>query len=556
MAIQKGSNNAAQSTNGTSLEWGSFKPRRLRILMLGAGISGIQLAHDVTTRMNADDYHLEIFEKNSGVGGTWFENKYPGCACDVPAHTYMFSWEPNPDWSKFFAPAPEILAYLNTVVDKHDLRKYIKFNHRAVSAVWREESSTWKIKFQASDSAGHTYTVVQECDIFIQGVGTLNAWKYPDFPGLSNFEGSIMHTATWDDTVDLTGKSVAVIGNGASAVQVVSALQPIVKELKNYMRTASWMLPHLFSDGLVQLDYEQEFRDQLRNDPEFYRQYRARLEKTLSGGFEALWRGTSANEQLTAITTAHMKNHIQDPKMLAAMMPDFELGCRRFTPGDHYLSALQQENIELIWDPITKVEGSEIYTKNGNKAKVDVLICASGFDTTYEPRFPIIGRNGYSLAQNWGKDKACESYMGSTVAGFPNFFTFNPPICPVIGSAFPGIQMTSAYILRVVDRIQHDDIQSVCVKQEAQAMFNKWAQSRFPSMVFTGTCKSWYKNSRGKVIIPWPGTIYHFMKTTEIIRWEDYDFVFQDPEQKYSSLGNGITREKFTADIPPWFDRL
>lgn len=258
------------------------------------------------------------------------------------------------------------------------------------------------------------------------------------------------------------------------------------------------------------LDSE-EFRARLRDDPSFYLQYRKELEATLAGGFEALWRGTPALEKITEITTEHMKKHIKDPDVLAAMMPSFELGCRRFTPGDHYLHALAQDNVKLIWEHIDHVTDSEIVLKSGLKRKVDVIICASGFETSYEPRFPIVGRDGYSLAENWGKDKQCESYMGATVAQLPNFFSesksqssagrlahgdtiaFMPPICPVIGSAVPGIQATSSYILRVIDRIQHDSLKSVCVKEKAQKEFNEWAQSRFPTMVFTGSCQSWCK---------------------------------------------------------------
>ncbi|GKU08544.1 unnamed protein product [Fusarium langsethiae] len=202
----------------------AFLQRRLKVIMLGAGISGIQFAHDVDTRM--ENVELDIYEKNPELGGTWYENRYPGCACDVPAHTYHFSWAPNTRWSKFYAPAPEILQYLNDVVDNHGLRKYMKFNHRAVSAHWQEESSTWRVELETTDSSGKAVTIVRECDVLVKGLGSLNNWKYPNIEGLSKFKGKLMHTANWDATVDLTGKRIAVIGNGASAVQCVAALQP------------------------------------------------------------------------------------------------------------------------------------------------------------------------------------------------------------------------------------------------------------------------------------------------------------------------------------------
>ncbi|KAK5271829.1 hypothetical protein LTR96_003657 [Exophiala xenobiotica] len=529
----------------------AFAARHLRILMIGAGISGIQLAHDVTTTMN--NYELEIYDKNSGLGGTWFENKYPGCACDVPAHTYMFAWEPNYHWSKFYAPSSEICEYLNRVVDKHDLRKYMRFNHRAINAEWHEESSTWRVELEATDENGRLRTLIRECGILVQGVGALNAWKYPDIAGILDFKGALMHTATWDDSVDLSGKSVAVIGNGASAVQCVAALQPVVGKLHNYMRTASWMLPHLFSeDGSVQKEYPVELRTRFENDPEFYYEYVVKLERNLAGGFEALWTGSDAQKALEHITTEHMKKTIKDPKILATLMPKFEIGCRRFTPGDHYLQALEQDNVQMISDAIVRITEHGITDDTGVNREVDVIVCATGFETSFEPRFPVIGRGGYSLAQNWGKEKPCESYMGAVVARFPNFFVFNPPICPVIGSAFPGIQATSQYIMRMVDRLQHDCLKSIVVKESAQVEFNQWAQQRMQEMAFTGNCKSWYKDANGKVFIPWPGTILHYIHATSLVRWEDFDFVFENPHQKYASLGNGVPPEGFAPESPPW----
>ncbi|KAM0324599.1 hypothetical protein ACHAQA_007987 [Verticillium albo-atrum] len=388
--------------------------------MLGAGISGIQFAHDVDTRM--ENVELEIYEKNPELGGTWYENRYPGCACDVPAHTYHYSWSPNARWSKFYAPAPEIRQYLNDAVDKHGLRKYMHFNHRAVSAQWREESSTWHVELETTDRSGNLATVTKECDVLVKGLGALNNWKYPDIEGLSKFSGKLMHTANWDEQFDLTDKRIAVIGNGASAVQCVAALQPIAKTLVNYMRTASWMLPHLFSDGAVQKDYLKEDWDRFENNPDYYLEYRRQLEKVLAGGFEALWSGSPAQAQLEQTTIEHMRESIHDPRLLQALLPDFEVGCRRFTPGDHYLNAIQQKNAVVISDHIIGVNEEGIVDDRGNVTELDVIICATGFDTSFEPRVPTVGQDGYPLSENWGKDKPTESYMGAVVARLPNLF--------------------------------------------------------------------------------------------------------------------------------------
>ncbi|KAH6970615.1 hypothetical protein BKA56DRAFT_622291 [Ilyonectria sp. MPI-CAGE-AT-0026] len=385
----------------------AFARRKLKIIMLGAGISGIQFAHDVDTRM--DHVELEIFEKNPELGGTYRDS----CACDVPAHTYQFSWEPNTRWSKFYAPAPEIRQYLNDVVDKHGLRKYMHFNHRAISARWQEDSSTWRVELETTNSLGDLVVVTRECDVLIKGVGTLNNWKNPDIEGLSTFGGKLMHTANWDETVDLKGKRIAVIGNGASAVQCVAALQPKAERLVNYVRTAAWMIPHLFSDGAVQKDCKPlpylsnrivtkadiytdsaENWEQFEKDPEYYLEYRQQLEKTLASGFQALWSGSPAQVKLEQTTIQHMKETIHDPKLLEMLLPKFEV-----TNAD-----------------------------------------------------------------------------------------FN-----------------------LID-----------------------------------------KNSKGKVFIPWPGTMVHYIRTTSLDRWEDFDFDWANAGNKYDSLGNGATGEGFAVDSPPW----
>ncbi|CZR53618.1 related to monooxigenase [Phialocephala subalpina] len=503
-------------------------PRKLRILMS----TMLQLEWRITNSRS-----LRRIPDLEGLGSrTDIQAKKVGadwppesCACDVPAHTYQFAWEPNTRWSKFYAPAPEICEYLNRVVDKHGFRKYMRFNHRVVHAEWKEESSIWRVELQTTNDAGHLTTVIRECDVLVRDVGALNAWKYPEVEGLLNFKGVLMHTAAWDDSVDLTGKSVAVIGNGASAVHCGENVK---------------LHAYGFVDAATPVFRRRDTQEQMErfeNDPEYYFEYRRKLEINLASGFEALWRGTAAQDQIRDTTINHMRKAIKDEKMLRALIPDFEVGCRRFTPGDHYLNALQQDNCDMISDHIVRVTETGITDVTGKTRDVDVIICATGFDTSYEPRFPVIGKDGFSLAENWGMDKPTESYMGAMVARFPNFFVFNPPICPVIGSAFPGIASTSHYIVRLLDRLQHDALKSINVKDSAQARFNEWAQHRMKEMAFSGNCKSWYKNTKGKVFIPWPGTISHFVATTEFIRWEDFEYVWEQGN-KYASLGNVVTK--------------
>ncbi|KAG7404340.1 FAD-binding monooxygenase moxY [Fusarium oxysporum f. sp. rapae] len=283
-----------------------------------------------------------------------------------------------------------------------------------------------------------------------------------------------------------------------------------------------------------------------------YFQFRLQIEKKLAYSFRGLWANSNAAEEFTQNAKQHMINKIDDPQALKALLPtEYKAGCRRFTPADKYMEAINKSNVELISTPIKQVEGHAIITTDGERRTYDMIVCGTGFDP-YAPRFPIKGRGTANLSDLWSMDGGYESYLAATVAGFPNFFVFNPPICPVNGSAYPGIERTSDYIVRVIDRLQKDRLRSVCIKQSAQDAFNRWVQSRMPEMVWAEPCSSWYKLPSGKVIVPWPGTILHYYAATEIVRWEDYDLKFDEDEQKFASFGNGITVEGFTPDSIPW----
>ncbi|KAL5361448.1 hypothetical protein BJX96DRAFT_165901 [Aspergillus floccosus] len=411
-----------------------------------------------------------------------------GCTCDVPSHTYQFSWNSNPKWSKLYAPASEIQQYLESTVEKHDLRRYIWLNWNCVSAQWEERTAHWTTVFEHTQSKEAQVVV---SDVLIYAVGRLNNYRLPEVEGMRNFQGDIVHTACWPASLDVREKTVVVVGNGASAVH-----------------------------------------------PGTYYGHRKSLEQKLAGGFRGLWKGTFAQAQFTAQARSFMESNIHDPALRDALIPDFEAGCRRFTPGAHYLRALQESNITYVRDKVVRLTQNSVITQTGKAYPCDIIVFATGFEP-YRPRFPVMGRDGCSLEECWHPKGPCESYMASMVAGFPNFFASNPPICPVNGSAVPGIERAANYMVRVISRLQTDNLQSVCVKFEAQKRFNEWAQSRMPAMVWSGSCNSWYKNRDGKVIVPWPGTVLHYYAATRI-------------GHEYESFGNGITQDGFVPDEFPW----
>ncbi|KAF9890793.1 hypothetical protein FE257_005363 [Aspergillus nanangensis] len=514
----------------------AFIPRRLKVTVIGAGISGIQFAHEITSTLSNVD--LEIWDKNPCVGGTWYENQYPGCTCDVPSHTYQFSWNPNPNWSKLYPPASEIRKYLESTVSRNDLRRFMRFNWKCVSARWDEQSSNWTTIFRNVQS-NETREVIS--DVLIYAVGRLNNYKIPEIEGKEQFEGQLIHTARWPASLDVKDKEVVVVGNGASAVQCVPALQPVAKRIVNISRGPTWITPHVFSeDGSIQRDCKylelypssqislliQKYKDtsnekaSFRANQEIYHQHRIFLEQKLAAGFPGLWRGTAAQTQFTTAVKSFMQSKITDQSLQKALIPEFEAGCRRFTPGAHYLAALQQTNVIYVTGTALHLQLTKdaLVTGSGDMYPCDLVVFATGFEP-YEPRFPVIG-------------------------------PFNPPICPVNGSAIPGIERAANYMVRVINRLQTDNLRSVCVCENAQKRFNEWVQDRMAGMVWSGACNSWYKNQMGKVVVPWPGTILHYYAATEIVRWEDFDLRFEG--HAFGSFGNGVTADGFVPDSFPW----
>jgi cation diffusion facilitator CzcD-associated flavoprotein CzcO len=261
------------------------EPRPVRIMCVGAGASGLNLAHRVDQYMHNTE--LVIYEKNPEVGGTWFENRYPGCACDIPSHNYQFTWEPNPDWSTFYSKAPEILEYFKAVARKHDLYKYINLSHRVVSADWDESKSIWNL--QIEDLA--TGEVKSDWgDFMITASGVLNNWRWPDIPGIHSFGGQLVHSANWDDSVDWRDKRVAVLGCGSSGVQIVAAIQPDVAHLTTFIRTPTWITSGFAQSkagpGGSNFSFSNKQKKQFREDPEAYLQYRKEVEQELNVRFK------------------------------------------------------------------------------------------------------------------------------------------------------------------------------------------------------------------------------------------------------------------------------
>ncbi|KAF6513991.1 hypothetical protein HZS61_006247 [Fusarium oxysporum f. sp. conglutinans] len=332
----------------------AFVPKPIRIVVIGAGIT--------------------VYDKNSQEGGTWAENRYPGCACDIPSHAYQYSWNPNPRWSRLYAEAAEILEYLKSTVTKFNLRRYIQFSTTCTGANWDETNSEWNVTLQRNETPNDEISV--KCDVFIIAIGRLNNWKLPAIEGLDTFQGRVIHTANWPQGLDYHGKDIAVIGNGASSTQCLPSLHKDARSIGNFVRGPTWLVPHVFSrNGEAQVNYPQDLIKKLEIDPDSYFQFRLEIEKKLAYSFRGLWGNSNAAQEFTKNAKQHMIKKIGDPQALKALVPtDYKAGCRRFTPADKYIEALNTSNVELISTQIKQVEGNAIITTDDQRRTYDIII--------------------------------------------------------------------------------------------------------------------------------------------------------------------------------------
>ncbi|KAL5366664.1 hypothetical protein BJX96DRAFT_44220 [Aspergillus floccosus] len=530
--------------------------RPLRVIAIGAGASGLNLAHQVNKHMS--NIELMIYEKNPDVGGTWYENRYPGCACDIPSHNYQFTWATNPDWSAFYSQGPEILEYFRHLARKYNLYKFIQLNHRVVGARWEEDDGTWKLQIEDLAS-GHVFD--DYCHFMITASGVLNNWKWPDIPGLNTFMGKMVHSAAWDNSVSCKGKAVAVLGCGSSGVQIVPTIQPEVKSLVTFIRTPTWITAGFAQSkagpGGSNFLFTPEQKERFRSHPEEYLNYRKDVESELNKRFKFILKDSPEQEQAKEFSTNEMRTKLgADSPLLKHIIPSFGVGCRRPTPGNGYLEALGQENVRVVTDSISEIVPEGIKLATGEIIQVDVFICATGFDISFQPRYPVMGRNGISLKDQWKQFPA--AYLSLAVPNFPNHFMFLGPSSPVgHGSILPIIEHATKYMLRMIHKCQTQGVKSVEVSQEAVDDFVEHTQTFLQRTAWSTHCRSWFKNGTidGPIVALHPGSRIHWFHMLEEPRYEDYKWE-RIRRNRFSYLGNGFsTKEDPGKDTAYYFDR-
>ncbi|KAJ5439050.1 uncharacterized protein N7458_010048 [Penicillium daleae] len=521
--------------------------RPLRVVVIGAGISGILACIRFVQRIPNLD--LCIYDKNADIGGTWVENRYPGCACDIPAHTYQATFEPNKEWSSFYATSPEIHQYWKRVVEKYGCMKHIKLKQQVEGVTWDEKSSKWNVQIQDLDS-GSTYN--DRADVLIQATGALNNWKWPNIPGLHDFKGKLLHSASWDEGYDYSNKRVAVIGNGSSGIQIVPGMLPKVAHIDHYIRSRTWVSPTFAREqidkrakGLENYTFTPEEIETFKNDHQAYQNFRKEVELELQSIHGATLTGHPMQLGAHDAFVANMKRRLANkPDLADDLIPAFPPACRRLTPGPGYLEALTDEKVNIIKSDIVRVDATGILTADGQHREVDAIVCATGFDTTHTPRFPIKGRGGLTLAERWKRTP--ETYISVATDGFPNYFiSLGPNAGLGEGNLLILIEKEIDYFTECVKKMQRDNIRALSVKADAVRRFTKYCDEYFAGTVFSSKCRSWYKGGTedGRIIALWPGSSLHAMKVFANPRWEDFDYEYVN-DNATGWFGDGWTENE------------
>ncbi|KAL1841261.1 hypothetical protein VTJ49DRAFT_7263 [Mycothermus thermophilus] len=543
-------------------------PRHVRIIAIGAGASGINLLRALRLGLPAGSYSVVVYEKNANVGGTWLENRYPGCRCDVPSHSYQFSWKRKRDWSNFFADAEEIDGYLKEAVGEVEgAREAIRTRHQVVGAWWREEEGKWRVRVKRLED-GEEFE--DEAEFVVDATGILNNWKWPDVEGREDYQGTLIHTARWPEGLDHTGKTVIVIGNGSSAVQVVPELQPGAAKLYNVFRTPTWIVPPRIQAwkimgkageilSKIQLDEHENFApetiERFKTDPEFYREFVKKIEVEVNSTFPVLLVNSPVQAFARAKVTEYMRAALGgDAALCEALIPDFPLGCRRMTPGHAYLRALTQDNVEVRRAGIRRFVSDGLELESGEVLRADVIVCATGFDTSFCPRFPLVGKGGENLQDRWRRETP-RAYMSVAVDGVPNYFMFLGPNAPIgHGSVFTLSEHIARYIVSAIHKCQTEGIRALAPSSRAVADYAAHIAAFMPRTAWAAPGgRSWFKNDTadGPVTALHPGSRIHFFHMLERFRGEDWEYVYEgEGGNRFGYLGNGFS----TKELDPGVD--
>ncbi|MET8969923.1 flavin-containing monooxygenase [Streptomyces hydrogenans] len=485
------------------------KHEHVRVAVIGSGFGGLGAAVRLRREGITD---FVVLERADSVGGTWRDNSYPGCACDVPSHLYSFSFAPNPDWPRTFSGQRHIRAYLEHVADTFGIRPHLRLNHEVLRMEWDADELRWRIETGSGSFSA---------DVVVSATGPLSDPKIPDIPGLDGFTGKVFHSARWDHDYELRGKRVAMVGTGASAIQIVPAIQPEVAKLTLFQRTPPWVMPRM---------------DRAITGPERWLHRKlpvtAALRRGILWGIRELQVGAFTKHPgelglVEKLAKANIAKSVKDPELRARLTPSYRIGCKRILLSNAYYPALAQPNVDVVAGGLKEVRGDVVVGSDGTETEVDAIIFGTGFHVTDMPIAPrVIGADGVSLAEAW-KD-GMEALRGATAAGFPNWMTIIGPNTGLGNSSM--ILMIESQLNYMADYLRQLNVlggrSALAVRPSAVNAWNRKVQNRMEKTVWkAGGCDSWYLDANGRNTTLWPGTTGEFRRETRQVDLSEYEVV-------------------------------
>jgi len=477
-----------------------------RIAILGTGFGGLGMAirlvqSGITT--------FTIYEKADGVGGTWRDNRYPGAECDVPSHLYSLSFAPKHDWSRHYPEQPEILDYLEQCTDDWDLRSHIRFGTEIVAARFDDDTTTWLLESREGDEF--------ESDVLVCALGQLNRPAIPAIAGADEFAGTQFHSARWPADHALAGERVAVIGNGASAVQFVPRIAPVIEHLTVFQRSANWVLPK------KNPPFAASTKGLFGRFPALDRAYRGWIYASFEARFFWFRRNSRLARLIEKAGHAYREAEVADPELRAKLVPDYPIGCKRILAVSDYYSTLGRADVDVVDQPIERIEPDAVVTAAGERHPVDTIIWATGFESTdFLAPVQVVGRDGQKLDEVW--HDGAEAYLGLTVSGFPNLFMLYGPNTNLgHNSIVFMLERQIGYVLQCVHELIEAPLASLDVRRPVMDTYNRFVQKQMHQTVWEAGCHSWYKTESGKVTNNWPTFTVAYWLATRHPRFSSFD---------------------------------
>ena len=480
--------------------------------------------------------------------------------CDIPSHVYQSTFAPKKDWSDEFSPGAEILEYWRDVARKYEVYQYAKFGHKVQGCAWDDNDGSWSATVEKGENGDETLT--EKFDFIIMAVGRFNQWAFPDYPGIKDYKGLLRHSSNWDPSFDPTGKSIAVIGNGASGIQLVANLHKKAARLDHYARRPTWVATSWAGDDRT-LE-PQPISEDLTNkfvDEKTYLDFRKPLEDKYWRRFDTFFH-TTGNDDLREKFTANMKERLaKKPHLIDRLIPDFSPNCRRLTPGPGYLEAITEDNVEYISTTIKRFTETGIETTDGKLREVAAVLCATGANRNMIPAFPIRSR-GKDLRDTWAPDGEFGfpyTYMGVATPGFPNLLFLQGPHGTGPSGTVPHSAETQlAYFAKILRKVSREGVKSIDASVKAADDFVKYSDAFFSKTTLSENCSSWYNGGQPGARIHglWPGSAAHLTIVRREPRWEDfnYEYLSEDGNRFSWYLGNGWTRKEtdLASDMTPY----